>query len=146
EGEYPEDNIISRNTIINCTKFGVLVEADSEGNLIQNNDFFDSGESCHICDDGTGTMIQDNFYDIWSLPDADADGTVDIPYTILGLAGNSDPTPEAEPVNAIPEDYNYVPMTPTQPGDIDIDLGIIMIGAGIGVVVCLLAIVVVKKR
>ncbi len=144
--EYPENNVIVGNSIINCTKYGVLVEADSANNEVSSNDFFESGEPCHICDDGTDTMIQGNFFDTWSSPDANADGIVDVPYVVLGLAGNNDLTPEAAPVNAIPSDYEYVPITPTAPTELGFGQETIALIAGVGLVICLVIVVVIKKR
>jgi parallel beta-helix repeat protein len=144
--EYPEHNIINVNTIINCTEFGVLVEAESEDNTIQDNSFFESGESCHICDDSTDTTIINNFYDTWATPDADGNGFVDTPYSLVGTAENADPTPRASPSTTLPDDYEYVPMTPTATDGGSLPLMEIAVVGGIGLVVCIIVVIFVKKR
>jgi parallel beta-helix repeat protein len=146
DGDYPEHNIINVNTIINCTEFGVLVESECEDNMIQDNSFFESGESCHICDDGTDTTIINNFYDTWSTPDADGNGFVDAPYSLVGTAENADPTPRAAPAAPIPDDYEYVPMTPTATDDGSLPLMEIAMIGGVGLVVCIIVVIFVKKK
>jgi parallel beta-helix repeat protein len=146
EGEYPENNIINANTIINCTSYGVLVESESENNAIQDNSFFESGEACHICDDGVDTTIVDNFYDTWSSPDVDGNGFVDNPYTLVGTAENADPTPRATPSTAIPDDYEYIPMTPSVAGWDSLPLAEIAIVGGVGLVICVVVVIFIKKR
>ncbi len=142
---YPEDNSLIDNTFINSTEFAVEIKANCTGNIVTGNDFFDTGNSCHICDHADDSVIEGNFYDTWALPDADENEIVDKPYPILGSAANSDPAPRALPNNAIPDDYEYVPQSPTTPGE-EFPLGTIALVGGIGIVVCVAIVVFVKQR
>ncbi len=145
DGEFPADNSISGNTFINCSDNSIKIEAGSSANSIENNDFFESGADCHICDDGASTTIADNFYDTWCSPDADSDGVVDTPFPVIGAAGNADLTPKAEPVNSIPEDYSYSPMTPISGGDTIPLMELALIG-GIGTIAIVIIAVFAKRR
>ncbi len=143
---FAENNVVEQNTVINCTKFSIQVGDSCIGNTISENSLFECGEVCHVSDSGTDTTITDNFYDCWSSPDADSDGVVDYPYSVLGTAENADPTPRASPTTSLPDDYEYIPMTPTATDEGPLPLMEIAIVAGVGLVICILVVIFIKKK
>ncbi|MHA1908348.1 MAG: right-handed parallel beta-helix repeat-containing protein [Candidatus Thorarchaeota archaeon] len=145
---YADNNVISENVIINCTEYSIEIGEGCSGNSVTENDFFETQDDCHICDDGDSTTITGNFYDTWASPDVDEDSVVDNPYTILGTAENSDAAPVAAPINTLPSDYEYVPVepTPTTTDGGSLPLMEIAVIGGIGLVVCVVIVALVKRR
>ncbi|MFW9933807.1 MAG: right-handed parallel beta-helix repeat-containing protein [Candidatus Thorarchaeota archaeon] len=145
---YADNCTVIGNSIINCTGYSIEIKDGCTEITITENDFFATNASCHICDHGADSVVMGNFYDDWIAPDADENGIVDVPYELLGSAGSTDASPEATPVNDIPDDYDYVPMTPTQTefGLDALTLGGISLVAGIGIVICVIIVALVKKR
>jgi parallel beta-helix repeat protein len=145
---YADDNVVSKNVFINCTEYAIAIDEGCAGNSVTDNDFFETQDECHICDDGDSTTIAGNFYDTWATPDVDEDSIVDTPYAILGMAANSDATPVAAPINPLPSDYEYIPVQPTPTGTAGEPLPLMEIAliGGIGLVVCVAIVVFVKRR
>lgn len=145
---YAESSQVYNNILINCTEYAIQIDPGVVDTTIASNDFYETARECHICDNSTGAVISGNFYDTWSFPDADGNGFVDTPYALAGAAENSDPTPRVSPATPVPDDYDYIPMTPTPAisglGDLTID-GIALI-AGVSIVICIIVVMVVKKR
>ncbi len=155
----------SNNTIQNCATIGIdVISGDNstimwntiQGNgeyaieLTDNTEFFEikyntfdtNGETCQICDDGVSNDISFNYYSDWTSPDTDANGIVDNPYAIDGLASNEDPFPltEAGVVPVIEEP------TPT-PTETPLPMDLILIGVGaIAAVVIISGVVMLRKR
>jgi parallel beta-helix repeat protein len=143
-GNNGSNNIVTGNTVVNNSRWGIVFTAQSSNNFIHNNDFLMNGVSGQACDDGSSNTFSENFWDDWTSPDEDANGFVDFPYLINGTAANADTNPLAAPLNPLPDWYK-TPTTPIEPAQLQIDPMLILIGAG-GVIIVILLIVVVKKR
>jgi parallel beta-helix repeat protein len=92
-----ENSIIKDNTVDNCTSYGIVLGSSSTGMAVRGNVLLNNGDDCQVCDDGTDNVIEYNYYDDWTSPDADLDEIVDDPYVIDGTATNEDPYPLANP-------------------------------------------------
>ncbi|MHA1944536.1 MAG: right-handed parallel beta-helix repeat-containing protein [Candidatus Hodarchaeales archaeon] len=94
-------NVIKENTITDNPNYGISIES-STGITVKDNDFINNkvGGTSQANDDGLSNVFENNYWDDWTIPDADADGIVDNPYPIDGSATNNDPYPRAirEPV------------------------------------------------
>ncbi len=87
-----EDNIISYNIIYSNNGGGVILEQGSDDNRIIFNNLSGNNAGGHQAyDDGSNNVFAFNYWDDWTIPDADTDGIVDNPYIIDG--GNQDPYP-----------------------------------------------------
>ncbi len=145
-GAFADNNIVSDNIFINCTDYTIEISEGCTSNEITDNDFFETSADCHICDDGEATTINGNFFDIWAAPDANEDDIVDTPYSLDGSAGNADAAPVAAPINELPSDYEYVPMTETSTDIGNLPLMEIAIVGGASLVICFVIIIFIRKR
>jgi len=107
------NNIVCKNSILHNTDFGIGIDPDhgqtSTHNRLWNNTFIGNNGagskygSSHIQanDSGTGnwwnsTDGHGNYWSDWTTPDANHDGVVDNPYSIVGNAGTKDYYPLTE--------------------------------------------------
>ncbi|MFX0205476.1 MAG: right-handed parallel beta-helix repeat-containing protein, partial [Candidatus Hodarchaeota archaeon] len=86
-------NLISENLFWNAKGGGVLLEYDSNNNIISFNDFTDNAVPYQQAADNsltTTNVFVYNHWNDWTSPDLNSDGFVDSPYTI---DDNHDPYP-----------------------------------------------------
>jgi parallel beta-helix repeat protein len=90
------NNTITRNTIFNCTNYGLIIEADSENNSVTWNTFLHNNQGGPQAWDGCKWNHYDyNHWNDQASPDADTDGVVDDHYLIgenpvLSFDGSND--------------------------------------------------------
>jgi parallel beta-helix repeat protein len=135
-----DDCIVRHNLVINSTEYGLKLGAPTSNTSVNENSFIGNlGISSQIFDDGEDNGISYNHYSDWITPDADADGIVDVSYSLDGDASNSDSYP-------IVDSAGTIPSTTTITGS-DLPFDIILI-AGIGIVAVVLVVVVflMKRR
>lgn len=143
EGLNAEENVVTSNTFINCTSYAIQIEEVVINTVITSNDFFETGQECHICDSSNDATIESNFYDTWTSPDVNGDSIVDNPYEIAGSIGNMDASPKASPINQLPTDYEYTPIVTVQD---ELPLFELALISGIGITVCLIVVIMIKRR
>ena len=91
------NNLITRNVFANNSRWGLNFAWSTDKNVVRNNYFFENGDICQATDDGTDNIIDGNYWNDWTSPDANNNCIVDVPYTIDGNAENSDPHPMVAP-------------------------------------------------
>jgi nitrous oxidase accessory protein NosD len=87
---------IFRNTVINCSDYGIRIAEGSYFNLVKENSFRDNnrGGIQGFDDETTGNnTFELNYWSDWTSPDVDSNGVVDTPYSLDGDANNEDPLP-----------------------------------------------------
>lgn len=98
-----KNNTIVNNTIDSNNDCGIYVHSSSIDNTIYHNNFINNAnhafDNCNNSWNGT-SGIWGNFYDNWTLPDADHDGIVDNPFNISGGI-NKDYYPLAHPYGSV---------------------------------------------
>jgi len=87
------NSLISWNTIINASGYAVTLLTESNQIIVRFNTFIDNGFQCQVLDNGTLNEFSHNYYSDWTTPDVNADGFVDIPYSVRGTAENLDRYP-----------------------------------------------------
>ncbi|MGQ4912635.1 MAG: right-handed parallel beta-helix repeat-containing protein [Candidatus Thorarchaeota archaeon] len=140
--ESGENSTFRFNTIQSCGNYGLETDTDSRNMTITLNTFMDNGGvESQVCDDGVGNVYVFNYYDEWTLPDADLDQIVDNPYALDGGSSNEDPSPLADP-NAVPPTAS--PRTSNPPtGPVTQEMLILAAG---GVTILVIVGVLLKKR
>jgi parallel beta-helix repeat protein len=90
-----DHSYVINNTLYNSGVVGVAIDASDvtvTWNNIIDNKGVDTG--IQVIDQGTGNIIDYNYYDHWTSPDvAPRDGIVDIPFQVAGDASNMDMHP-----------------------------------------------------
>jgi parallel beta-helix repeat protein len=87
-------NLIERNTIFNCTGYGVEFTTSVSGHTVSWNTFLDNNQGgIQGYDNGSSNTFSNNYWNDWTSPDNDSDMIVDTPYAIDGDVSNSDPYP-----------------------------------------------------
>ncbi len=119
-------------------------------NIATTNYFFGNGEECQASNDGTLNVIDGNYWNDWTSPDANNDSIVDIPYEIAGDASNSDDHPMAIPDKSLPPWYTEPcncgnETTSTVEIALPFDPLILVVG-GSAVVIVLIVVVFMKKK
>ncbi|NHJ13667.1 MAG: hypothetical protein EAX95_08320 [Candidatus Thorarchaeota archaeon] len=87
--------VCTENWVVDSISHAVELNTGCSNLTVKGNVFVNSGESCQACDNGADNEFIYNYFDDWTSPDDDADGYVDVPYSIVGSAGNQDPHPRA---------------------------------------------------
>ena len=99
--ENSENNIIFENIFYKNNEYGIYLDINTNNNKIEWNDIIGNNPSLpgysQAYDEGSDNSFSNNFWDEWVSPDTNADGIVDDPYAIDGVAINSDPNPIALP-------------------------------------------------
>jgi len=90
-------NFITRNVMGNNSRWGMNFGLGTTMNIASHNYFFENGDDCQAIDDGTLNVVDGNYWNDWTSPDANNDTIVDVPYEIEGDADNNDSTPMAVP-------------------------------------------------
>ncbi|MBN2230774.1 MAG: right-handed parallel beta-helix repeat-containing protein [Candidatus Thorarchaeota archaeon] len=85
-----EYNTIEYNSFCN-NGLGLLLMEFSDNNYVQWNVFENTLDN--VVDECSGNIFDYNYYSDYTGPDDNNDGIGDIPYDILGAAGNQDPHP-----------------------------------------------------
>jgi hypothetical protein len=78
---------------MNSSGYAVKLLSDASHIYVKFNNFIDNGNDCQLLDDGTLNEITHNYYSDWITPDDNADGYVDVPYSIEGISDNYDEFP-----------------------------------------------------
>lgn len=143
------NNLVAGNVIANNSRWGIEFTTDADANVIQDNYFFMNGGTCQATDNGVNNIIDANYWDDWTSPDANNDSIVDTPYVLSGDAENSDLHPMVIPDRSLPPWYitpcncgnETTPTTASYLGDP------LILTVGISsVVVILIVLVFMKKR
>jgi parallel beta-helix repeat protein len=103
-----------RNNISASSAYGLVIESGTMNSIWDNTFWYNSGSgtvfdaNCvQAADDGSrnrwNASSTGNWWTDWQDPDGDADGIVDIPYAIDGLAESQDFYPLTTPYEPIPE-------------------------------------------
>ena len=150
DGVGGANNVITGNIFANNTRWGLDFTANADDNIVQNNYFFMNGGTCQATDDGANNVIDANYWDDWTAPDANNDSIVDVPYSIDGDAENSDLHPMTIPDKSLPPWY-VAPCacgnetTTTTGTQFPVD-PLILTGGISAVAIILIAVIFVKKR
>jgi len=99
-GVGSSDNVFTNNTIRD-NNIGLHIEDGCVENIIYWNQFIDNA-LYPVSDNGTDSVIHNNYYSNYVGSDLNLDGIGDTPYSINGTAGNEDPYPLMSP-NFSPE-------------------------------------------
>ena len=114
----PADNTEIVSNEIHNNSLGLLLEKSTDGSIMNNSLYFNTGYAVSIksgsittnvkqndfianrlegtsqaSDDGTSSTFLNNYWYEWTSPDSDSDSIVDEPYTIDGSTSNSDSSP-----------------------------------------------------
>jgi len=131
-----DNGTITGNLVVNSSEYGLKLGGTTANTTVSENSFIDNiGDSSQVLDNGDDNLINYNHYSDWISPDENADGIVDLAYSVDGEGTNSDPYPIIDSSGTIP--------TTTTGNEIPIEF---LAFAAIGVVVVLLAIVGLLKR
>jgi parallel beta-helix repeat protein len=140
---------IKRNHVNASGDYGLTLDEDTTRMTVRENEFYNNGDDCQICDDGSLNTISNNFYNDWTSPDEDKDGFVDTLYNIDGTAENSDEYPLAA-VGGILGTLTTTADTTTSttadipPSLLSPEMTALVVAGAIGIVV--LVVLIIKKR
>ncbi|MFW9992149.1 MAG: NosD domain-containing protein [Candidatus Odinarchaeota archaeon] len=96
------------NSIYN-NSYGIYLWDSAHGNSVAWNEFISSrAADSQAKDEGYSNVFEYNYWSEWTAPDNDFNAIVDIPYTITGGVGSSDPYPRTTTARYLPRAPIYI--------------------------------------
>lgn len=152
EVESGQNSTIMWNIIQDCLGYALEFDINTEFFDVRYNAFVSDLIDCQLHDEGISNIVSQNYYSDWTSPDDDADGYVDEPYDIDGLAENQDLFPLVE-AGIVPE----LPFTTTETtansattnntqNNPDIVMQLALAGGSVAVLLIFAGIIVLKRR
>ncbi|PWI47172.1 hypothetical protein CEE45_13225 [Candidatus Heimdallarchaeota archaeon B3_Heim] len=94
-------NRIYNNVFYDPDRDEISLNSNVSDNNISQNDFHNSFNGGEISDHGERNIFSFNYISNWTSPDANANGIVDIPFSISGSAYNQDTSPRVSPLHHV---------------------------------------------